>query len=74
MEVFSNPVAQPMLFCKLGRLHGRKTMNVYVEAFAPQSLLQRVEWGLQLIFTKWLTGVMLVAATLQMLSDLGLIP
>jgi len=49
-------------------------MNVYVEAFAPQSLLQRVEWGLQLIFTKWVTGVMLVAATLQMLSDFGLIP
>ncbi|MEX0766201.1 MAG: hypothetical protein WD140_05280 [bacterium] len=49
-------------------------MNVYVEAFAPQSLLQRVEWGLQLIFTKWATGVMLVAATLQILSDFGLIP
>lgn len=49
-------------------------MIVYVEAFAPQSLLQRVEGGLQLILTKWVTGVILVAATLQMLSDLGLIP
>jgi hypothetical protein len=51
-----------------------EAMIVYVEAFAPQSLLQRVEWGLQLIFTKWVTGVILVAATLTMLSDFGLIP
>ena len=49
-------------------------MMVYVEAFAPQSLMQRLEWGLQLIFTKWVTGVILVATTLHMLSDLGLIP
>lgn len=49
-------------------------MIVYVEAFAPQSLLQRVEWSLHLIFTKWVTGVILLAAALNMFSDLGLIP
>lgn len=49
-------------------------MIVYVEAFAPQTLLQRVEWGLQVVLTKWATGVVLVAMTLQLLADFGLVP
>ncbi len=49
-------------------------MNVYVEAFAPQTLLQRVEWGLQVVFTKWATGVVLVMTTLQLLADYGIVP
>lgn len=49
-------------------------MNGYVEAFEAQTLLQRIEWGLQVILTKWATGVVLVATTLQLLVDFGLVP
>lgn len=49
-------------------------MNVYVEAFAPQTLLQRMEWALQVVLTKWATGIVLVVTTLQLLADFGLVP
>lgn len=49
-------------------------MIVYAEAFAPPTLLQRVEWGLQIVLTKWATGVVLVITALQLLADFGLVP
>lgn len=46
----------------------------YAEAFAPQTVWQRFEWGLTMALKAWAVGVTLLVSTLKLLAETGLIP